>query len=175
MQRAYARASARAYACTDEHSTPLVTLRSLDAWFVTQCADETIAAHGGCLRHRLTVRCLQIHPSRAVAGPDRAWSATPPGIGRGSAARNDLLKGFGAQVRRLAVDREPVEDLAVPVHLVALVQVQGADQLLDVGHVGQLRLGEPQDAEGAALRRVAAEPERHDLDRHVLQLAQLQQ
>src|SRR4051794_3997571 len=105
---------------------------------------------------------------RAVRAGGPAWSAA-------LAARDDLRQGLGAQVRRLAVDREPVEDLAVPVDLLALVQVEGADQLLDVDHVRQLRLREPQDAEGAALGGVTTEPERHDLDRHVLQLAQLQQ
>src|SRR5690348_16478155 len=89
------------------------------------------------------------------------------GAARLSAARDDLLQRLGAEVRRLAVDREAVEDLPVPVDLLALVQVQRARELLDVDDVGQVGLREPEDAEGAALGGVTAEPERHDLHRHV--------
>jgi hypothetical protein len=57
------------------------------------------------------------------------------------------------------------------VDVVALVQVQGAGELLDVDDVRHLLAGEPQHRERAASARVAPGVERDDLDGHVAQAA----
>src|SRR5215472_17931348 len=83
------------------------------------------------------------------------WSGIPDDFPE-KADGADGGKGFGA---------EPVHNLQVMIDVRACFQVKGAGELLDVGHVRQVRLLEPQDRERAAGPGVAAPPERHDLHR----------
>jgi hypothetical protein len=50
------------------------------------------------------------------------------------------------------------------IDVLALVQVQGTGELLDVDDVRHFRAGEPQYRERAASVRVSAALDRHDLD-----------
>src|ERR1700733_13002374 len=67
--------------------------------------------------------------------------------------------------RRLAFHAEPLHNLAVPFHVFALVEVQGAGALFEVDHVRQILVREAHDRERAGLGDWAAGPERRDLER----------
>src|SRR5262245_20503005 len=75
----------------------------------------------------------------------------PNVITRLGAMSSELLTQLGdvlaALVRGERVDREPVDDTAVDLDLVRSVEVQRAAEVLDVDHVRQRGLGEPQHAE----------------------------
>src|SRR5208282_3873697 len=67
--------------------------------------------------------------------------------------------------RRLALDAEPLHNLAVPLHVFALVEVEGAGELLEVDHIRQVLVGKAHDRERAGLGNRPAGPERRDLER----------
>ena len=71
----------------------------------------------------------------------------------------------GGRGQRLAA--ELVHDLQVVLDVRALLQVDGAGELLDVDHVRQVPLLEAQDGERPARAGVTAAGERDDLDGHV--------
>src|SRR5688500_11313258 len=85
----------------------------------------------------------------------------------GNSSRDEPLQEAPGRLRLLRLDAEPVHDLHVLVGVGGFVQVEGAGELLHVDDVGQLPLGEAQDAERPAGRRVTAAVERHDLHRDV--------
>jgi len=74
----------------------------------------------------------------------------------------------GGWRQRLAA--ELVRDLQVVLDVRALVQVDGAGELLHVDHVRQVRFLEAQDRERAARGGVAAPGKRDDLHPHARQL-----
>src|SRR5438552_17903876 len=100
--------------------------------------------------------------------PTSVWGHTIPAYRAGS--RLAVLKDYVQDVRglggRLGLEAQLLHDLEVAVDLGRLVQVQRAGELLDVDDVAQVRLGEAQDGERAAERRVAARAERQDLQGH---------
>jgi hypothetical protein len=73
------------------------------------------------------------------------------------------------------LDAELVHDGQVAGDLFCLVQVEGAVELLEVHHIGQVLLGEPQDGERPACRRVGAGIERDDLHGDVRERGELEQ
>ena len=84
-----------------------------------------------------------------------------------------VLEDLGGTVGRLGLDAQPLHRGRVVIDIVALVQVQGAGELLDIDDVGQVGIGEAQDAEGTAGRGVPADVERYDLQLHIGQLGGL--
>ena len=57
---------------------------------------------------------------------------------------------------RLALDTEAFHHLGVSLHVVALIKVESARQLLELDHVRQVNLGESHDGECPALGGVSA-------------------
>src|SRR5260370_28402468 len=76
-----------------------------------------------------------------------------------------VAQDVSGPLRWLALHAEPLHDLAVSIDVLALVQVESAGQLLEIDHVGQVRLGKAHDGERPGLGGVAARPERRDLER----------
>src|SRR5579875_3145485 len=75
----------------------------------------------------------------------------------------DVAGAFGW----VALHAETLHDLGVPLDFVALVQIHGAGQVLEVDHIRQIEVGEPHQGEPAGLGGVATRTERHDLKRDV--------
>src|SRR5690348_16425618 len=97
--------------------------------------------------------------------PELTVERSPRDRGR-SGLGVDLLEYLGGVGHRLGLEAELLHDFEVAVDFDGLVEVQGAGELLDVDHVGQIGLGEPQDGERAAHGRLRARAERQDLQRH---------
>src|SRR6185437_15460282 len=90
-----------------------------------------------------------------------------------SVVAEDFVEDLGRVGGRVGLDAEAFHGRGVIVDVVALVQVEGAGELLDVDDVGEVLVGEAQDGEGAAGRCVAAGVEGDDLEAHVGQLGGL--
>ena len=82
----------------------------------------------------------------------------------GSHRQQPLQEAFGL-LRGVGLDAQSVHDLHVMLGLRRLVEIEGAGELLQVDDVGQVTLGEAQDAERPAGGRVPAAFERNDLQR----------
>src|SRR5260370_22478071 len=76
----------------------------------------------------------------------------------------DLGEEARSAGRRQGLGAETVHDLHVVVHVVAVVQVQSAGELLDVHDILQLRFGETQHGERASRGGMPATAERYYLN-----------
>src|SRR6266699_456833 len=65
----------------------------------------------------------------------------------GSGFPDDLFEETGGARGCQCLRGQAVHDLHIVIHVVAPFQVKGAGELLDIGHVGQVGLAEPQHRE----------------------------
>src|SRR5580700_3423965 len=65
--------------------------------------------------------------------------------------RQHVAQNVCGALRRLAFHAEPLHDLAVPLHVLALVEVEGAGELLEIDDVRQVLVGKAHDRERAGL------------------------
>src|SRR5215469_3810680 len=87
------------------------------------------------------------------------------GVPEVSGFADDLLEETDGADGGKGLCAEAVHDLHVMINVRTPFQVQGAGELLDVGHVRQVRPAEPQHGERSAGPGVTAPPKRHDLHR----------
>src|ERR1700691_5597591 len=79
---------------------------------------------------------------------------------------DDLVDERRSFLRLVGHDAQPFHGEQIAVHFGLLVEVERTGQVLDVDHVREVTLGEPQDTESGG-RRVAANAVRDDLEREV--------
>ncbi len=78
--------------------------------------------------------------------------------GRPDEASEDVADGghdAGSAAAKFGLGAEAFHRLQIPVKVTALLQVDGAGEVFEVDHVGQVRLGEAQDGKGAGFGSVS--------------------
>src|SRR6266536_961499 len=109
------------------------------------------------------------------------WCATtsPPFGRRVEACPSSTIENLAEDVRRpagaSALPADHLHGLQVMIDMIGFVQVHGTGQVLDVHHVRQILIGEPQDAEPAQYRGMRPGTDRQDLQGDVPQFRRLHQ